>query len=171
MNLGDLRLAEDSIQKGLNFPTVYSFIEKPRLLAGAALLALTKGELEEANRRIEEARDYAEERGMRQFYPLIALIQGKVQVACGEIESGLESLDRAVSLAGSLDMRPTVWKAFAAASEALFAAGRDGEAKVKSEAARAVIQEIAGLFKDPDLRAAYLENALGKIRESSAIPG
>jgi class 3 adenylate cyclase/tetratricopeptide (TPR) repeat protein len=170
MALGDFQLAEESIQKGLNYPTVFSLLERARLLTGAALVALNKNDVSEARRLVDEGRAYAEERDMRHVYPLIALIDGKVHIAAGQTERGLRSFERAESLAGSLDMRPIIWRARAAAAETLLRAGAVEQAAAKGAAARATVEEIAGLFSDPDLRSAYLDNALVRLQKISTVP-
>lgn len=163
MTLGDFEIAEDSIQKGLNYPTIFSLMERPRLLAGAALLALNKGDPLEARRLIDEARYYAEERNMKHVRPLISLIAGKVYRALGDVEKSLQQFEAAETEALTMNMRPIVWQARAVAAELLEASGQHAAAAARREASRAVVEEIASLFRDPDLRAAYLDNVLEKI--------
>jgi tetratricopeptide (TPR) repeat protein len=164
--LGDLQTAEEVLQKGLNYPNMFIYLERPRNLAGAALLASVKGDSREATRLAEEARGYAQERGMRHLYPLTDLIRGKVLVAAGEIDRGLDVLEQAEAEALELGMRPVVWQARAAAANILEESGRREEAAEKRIGARSMALEIADLFKDQDLRAAYLENVSVKLGEA-----
>lgn len=161
--LGDFKVADEVLQKGLNYPNMFMRLERPRHLSGAALLASSRGEHEEAVRLAIEARDYAQARGMRHHYPLTDLIKGKVLVANGEFEAGLEALELAESEALELDMRPVVWQARAQAAIALEASGQKDLAEEKRTAAKAMVVEIANLFADQNLREAFLHNALGKI--------
>jgi tetratricopeptide (TPR) repeat protein len=170
MTLGDWQLAEESIQKGLNYPTIFSRVEKARLLAGAALLALNKDDVHEARRLVDEAQAYAAERAMRHVLPLITLIDGKVAAAAGETAKGLEAFERAERLAGPLEIRPIIWQARAAAGEILLKGGEDEEAEKVRAAARSMVEEIAGRFSDPALRKAYLDNVLPKIQKATAFP-
>lgn len=62
-----------------------------------------------------------------------------------------------------MKMRPLVWQAHAGAAQLLAAMGRAAEADAKRQAARAMIDEIAGLFEDDNLRAAFVESARKKI--------
>lgn len=163
ITLGDLKVAEEAIQKGLNYPNMFMRLERPRHLAGAALLANARNELDNAVRLAGEARAYAQERGMRHIYPLTTLIEGKVLLARGEIEASLQALEQAEREALLLGMRPIVWQARAAAAEALEVVGQNEQAEEKRAAARAMVEEIAALFQNQDLREAYLRNALGKI--------
>jgi hypothetical protein len=45
----------------------------------------------------------------------------------------------------------------------LIAAGRRDEASKKSQAARALVNTLAGQISDPEMRQAYLSNTLPKI--------
>jgi ATP/maltotriose-dependent transcriptional regulator MalT len=164
LTLGDLEVAEESLQKGMNYPNTHMWLERPRNLAGAALLALAKGDLDEALSKAEEGRAFAEERQMRHLYPLTALVKGKVLLARGEIEASLESLEQAEAEAQSMGMRPYIWQAQAASAEALEAAGLVNQATAARAQAEATAVEIADLFDDQELRQAYLRNVLPKIR-------
>jgi ATP/maltotriose-dependent transcriptional regulator MalT len=151
------------LDKGLHVPNMFSQIERPRHLGGAALLASARGELEEAVRLAEEAREYAVARELRQYFPLTALIQGKVRAAAGQIEPALTALAQAAAEAKALGMRPVLWQAYTAAAGVLETAGRQPEAEAKRVQARAVVAEIADLIHDQELRNAFLGNAFAKI--------
>jgi len=60
-------------------------------------------------------------------------------------------------------MRPMVWQARVEAAKVLDALGRTAEAEAKRRDARAMIDEIAALFTDENLRAAFVESAMRKI--------
>jgi class 3 adenylate cyclase/tetratricopeptide (TPR) repeat protein len=162
--LGDLEVADDVLQKGLNYPNMFMYLERARHLSGAALLASVRGEHEAAVRLALEAHDYAKVRQMRHHYPLTNLIKGKVLVANGEIEAGLEALEQAEGEALELNMRPIVWQARAEEAAALEASGQRNLAEDKRNAAKAMVVEIANLFADRNLRKAFLSNSLEKIR-------
>lgn len=90
---------------------------------------------------------------------LIALTQGRVSAAQGDDEQALAAFARAESLALEMGMRPIVWQARAGAAVALSGLGRNAEAEAKRREAKAVIDEIAGLFQDAELRSKYVDNA------------
>jgi predicted ATPase/class 3 adenylate cyclase len=163
ITLGDHKMAEDSIAKGLNTPNMYMYLERPHHLAGAALLASAREEHDEATRRAEEARAYAEEHGLRHVYPLMALVRGKVLVKAGQRQPGLEWLEKAEGEGLGLGLRPVVWQARAETARVLAGMGEVGKAAEKREDAEATAMEIAALFQDEELRAAYLRNVLPKI--------
>jgi tetratricopeptide (TPR) repeat protein len=162
LTINDLQLAAESFQKGLNQANTFTYLEKARLLAGSALLALAKGEPGEANRLADDAQAYAQERGLRHVLPLTYLTQGRVAAAQGDVEAALAAFGRAEAEARAMEIRPTVWQACLAAAETLAASGRSEEALVKREAAREMIEEIGRLFKDETLRQAYLDSTLPK---------
>src|SRR5690606_323315 len=68
LTLGDVEVAEEMFVKGLNTPTMMMKTQRPRHLAGSALVHLARGDRAEALRLAGEALAYAEEYGMRNFY-------------------------------------------------------------------------------------------------------
>jgi ATP/maltotriose-dependent transcriptional regulator MalT len=160
LTLGDLELAEDVFQKGLNHPSLFILLERARLLAGSALLALARDDAEEAARLAAEAEAFAQEKQMRHLFPLIYLTLGLVKRAQGDVEAALAAFARAEEEAQELAMRPTIWRSCLYAAETLEAAGQAGEAQAKRQAAQGMIQEIGGMLNDETLRRAYLESAL-----------
>lgn len=167
LTLGDVQLADESIQKGLHFPTMFSLLERARLLAGAALIARTQGELDQARLLIEEATTYAQERAMRNISPLLSLVMGKIYLAGGELEVALEAFREAETEAMHLIMRPLIWQARASAAETLAKLGHLEEAESMLAAARAMTDEIASLFQDRILREAFEDNIATRLPDLS----
>lgn len=161
--LGDLETAEEVLQKGLHYPTMFTLLERPRLLASSALLACIRNNLEEAVDLAMQGHAYAQERQMRHVLPFTALTLGQVQQMCGDTEACLEACRQAESEAMKLGMRPIVWQARATTADALVAAGRSEEAKAERDAARRMVQEIADLFVEEGFRQAFLHNATEQI--------
>jgi tetratricopeptide (TPR) repeat protein len=155
--------ADEYFQKGLNVPTMLMYQERPRLLVGAALVALARNQPDEAARYTQQAREFTEDRQMRWLYPLVALTEASVSAARGESDRALEHFARAEELALQMQMRPIVWQARAGAAQALDTLGRSGEADAERRAARSLIAEIADLFQDQGLRASFMESASRKI--------
>ena len=60
-------------------------------------------------------------------------------------------------------MRPLIWQLRAGAARALTALGRDNEAQVKWDEARGMIEEIAAIFEDDEMRVMYVASASAKI--------
>jgi tetratricopeptide (TPR) repeat protein len=169
ISVGDYHLAQDVLEKGLNTPNLYSRIERPRHLAGAALLACSQGDLQKALNLADEGRAYAEERQLRQHYPLTALTQGKVRAAAGQHEQALPVFEQAIREAQAMQMRPILWQANAAAAQALLVTGRRQDAWQAWAAAKEVVGEIGNLFQDVELRQAYLASVQASIIRSSGI--
>jgi class 3 adenylate cyclase/tetratricopeptide (TPR) repeat protein len=164
LKLRDMKVVEEAVQQGLNYPNLFSRLERPRHLAAAALLALSKSEPEEAVRLAEGGCSYAEDRSMRYLYPFLFLVLGEIQVVKGEIEAGLKSLKRAEREASQLGMRPVLWQAQAAAGRALSSTGQVDEAEKKLEQARQSAMLIAERIRDQDLREAYQQNLTKGMR-------
>jgi class 3 adenylate cyclase/tetratricopeptide (TPR) repeat protein len=163
MSVGNLAGAAQLFEKGLITPTVQMMLQKPRFFVGQALLALANGHLDEAAKHVGEARAYAEERSMAQFYPLISLTDGRVSAAQGNYERALEQFANAEKLAKVMNLRPITWQAQAGAAQALNTLGRGSEAETKWLEAQAMIQEIGSLFTDEAMRKTFIEGKLAEI--------
>ena len=163
MTLGDLDIAEASFQKGLNVPTMFMRLERARHLAGLALVTLGRGRADEALRLAQEARAYAEERGMLHLYPLIALSAARIHAGRGERESALLEYQRAETEALKLEMLPFAWQAQAGAAQVLSDMGCHAEAHQKRAAGRALVDQIAGRFQDAALRDGFLTSARARL--------
>lgn len=160
---GDRDRAGELFQKGLSTPAQQGLINRPRFLVGLAYAALSRQQLDEAARLVSEARRYVDERAMRHLLPEVTMAEGRVSAARGEPERALEKFAQAEALALEMTMRPLVWQARAEADKILAAVGRAGEAETKRRGMRAMIDEIAGLFTNEQLRAIYVESATRKM--------
>lgn len=163
LGLEDAEKADELFQKGLNYPTTQGLMYKAVHLLGAAHVALLQKRFDDAARLAQEARVYVDERKMQQHYADIALVDARVSAARGDTAHALDQFARAEQRASEMKMRPIVWQARAGAAKVLAAMSRTAEADAKRQAARAMIDEIAGLFQDAELRAAFVESAMKKI--------
>ncbi|HLF89261.1 MAG TPA: adenylate/guanylate cyclase domain-containing protein [Anaerolineales bacterium] len=163
LQIGKTDLAEKLLQKGLESPSLFQLLETPRYLAGLALIAMERGNLDKAAEKIAEARAYAYERGMKSHYPFIFLNQGKISAARGELETAIEHYTQAESFALEMGMRPYIWQARAGAARALAALGKDEEAIEQRQKAFTVLEEIAGLFENEELWEKFCGNMTSKI--------
>jgi tetratricopeptide (TPR) repeat protein len=157
LTLGDMKIAEAMIEKGLNHPNMFMRLERPRHLAGAALLCSARGEHDRACRLAEEARNYAEEHRIRYHLPFTSLIQGKLLAIKGENRRSLDALERAETEALGLGFRSIIWQARLVAADVYNASGEANSATQQRGAAQDMASEIAGLFIDENLRQAYLQ--------------
>ena len=164
MTLGDNELAGEVFDKGLNHPTMFMRLERPRLLAGLALLALNNGDSDQAMQLAEEAVDYTTERKMRHMMPIVKHTLGEVLAARGANAQALAAFHDAEKGALALGMLPDAWKAQLAAAEILAKEGDVAAAQAKGDQARAVVQEIAAGFTDETLKSAYLETTLKRFK-------
>lgn len=163
MALGDLEIAEASFEKGLNVPTMFMRLERPRHLAGLALVTLRRGRPDDAARLVEEARAYLHEVGLRHLSPLVELVAGRIHAGRGEFELALGCFERAEAEALALRMAPTVWQAQVGAAVALAVLDQPGAAAEKRQSAQSVIDAIAGRFHDTTLRDSFRASALAKL--------
>lgn len=160
---GNAEKAEEMFKNGLNNSTAYMYLARPLLLVGSAFLKLGGGDIESADQLIQDAKTFAEERSMKHFYPLLSLAGANLSLARDDSSGALTSFEKAESLALDMGMRGFAWQASAGAAGVLAASGRSDEAAAKKAKAVAMVNEIAGLFKDESLRAMYLEGTLAKI--------
>ncbi|MFQ6027931.1 MAG: hypothetical protein ACE5Q6_10605, partial [Dehalococcoidia bacterium] len=161
--MGDLERANEFFQKGLTVPTAMRFLVRPQLLIGSAIIALAQDRLGEAEQLVAEARGFVDERGMKHLYPLVALGQAQVNMAKGEYVKALEEFERCESLALEMQMRPLVLQARLGAAQALSESALSEKGDAKLADARTMIDEMAGLFSDDELRRRFIESAAGKI--------
>jgi len=168
LTLGDRELAAELFGKGLNYPTMMMNTERPRYLAGSAVLHALRGEHDTAERLAREAIQYAETYGLRHQYPLVRLSHGRVLAAAGSPAAALDEFVTAATAAAALEMRPILWQAQARAAAAAAALGRDRDAEQYGAAAQAAAASVAAQFQDAELREAFLGHA---GRQLSAILG
>ena len=164
MLTGDSERAHEMFQKGLNESTGFMYLARPFLLVGSAFLALGGGDTESADQLVNEAKAFAEERAMKHFYPLISFADANISLARNDSARALESFNRAETLALEMGMRGFAWQSSAGAAGVLESLGQLEAAAAKKETAIAMVNEIAGLFKDQTLRSMYLEDTMAKIR-------
>jgi hypothetical protein len=166
LELGDLKIAETVFQQGLDYPNIFMRLERPRHLAGAAWLASLHGDSENATKLVQEAIGYAEERKMSHILPFILLVKGRISFANSDYSNSETELQQARRSAQALGQRSIEWKACTGAAQALEAGGFLEAAEAQRTDARMIIDEIAGKFRDPELREAYLLSAQRKIRSA-----
>jgi len=160
---GNPEQANEFFQKGLTVPTAFRFLARPMLLVGAAFVALGREDVVGAAELVKEAREFAEQRAMKHFYPLLSLADAQVHLASGDSRGALASFNQADDLAVELGMRPLAWQSRGGAAKVLSALGREAEASEKRAGALSLIHEIGGLFEDQSLRSMYLEDAIKKL--------
>jgi tetratricopeptide (TPR) repeat protein len=158
LKVGNVERADELFQKGLNYPTTMGLMVRAQFLLGAGYVALARQQLDDAEKYVSEAREYARARGMNHLEPELALAEARISRARGERDSALDHFARAEKIANELQMRPAVWQARAGASQVLRELGRVDEANAQRDTARATINEIATLFRDENLRGMFLEN-------------
>ena len=163
MELGKLDVASEMFQKGMDHPTMVMHMLRPKLLTGLAWLALAQNKTEEF---ASGARGLAEAAGMKQYSPLIALTDARVSASRGDTEAALAAYLRAEDLALQMGMRPLAWQARAGAAWALSMLDRVEEASDKRRETLAMIDEIAGLFEDQQMRDQFAAAAASKLKTS-----
>ena len=161
--VGELERAGEFFQKGLTISTALKYLARPHSLIGAAFVALSNSDIDEADRLVTEANSFVQEKGMKHLEPLAALARGQVHVARGEAEGALENLAHAETLALVMEMRPLVLQARMGTAQVLAGLGRQEDQRVKLAEARAMVEEIGGLFEDEDMRRQYVEHAAGQL--------
>jgi hypothetical protein len=157
LRLGDLERAEEHFESGITFPSATMYYFEPLLLGGKASVALGHGRVDQAAGLIDKALGVVSEFGMKNFAPPLELIAGRVHAAAGRQPEALGYLDRSAEGARRMGLRPVLWQARAEASKSLLAAGRKSEAEAALGEARQVIAEIAGRFRDQELRRQFVE--------------
>ena len=147
--------------------TASKFLARPQLRVGAAFVALGQGDAAEAQRLVQEAREFAEERGMRFTYPMLGFAEGQISAVAGDPQQALEAFARGEELGLEMRMRPMVLNTRAGAAQVLAGLGRSDEAQANLGGAREMAEEIAGLFESEEMRRMYVDAAMKRLAPSS----
>jgi ATP/maltotriose-dependent transcriptional regulator MalT len=139
------------------------YVQRPRLLAGAALAAQTLGLAHEAHTYLEEAHRYTEMRGLKFFEPLVQLIDGRVSAMRGEEDRALERYTRSEGLAQQMGMHPIIWQARLGRAGVLRERGEQAAAHAEVEGAERTVSEMADAFTNEANRKAFRESMAEKI--------
>ena len=160
---GNIDRASQFFDKGLNVSTAFKLLARPMLLVGSAFVALGRNDIAMAKVLVQEAQEFADERVMKQFYPLLSLAHAQVSLASGDTSTALEAFSRGEVLALEMGMRPLAWQGGAGAAQVLYNLGREQEAANKKNGALDLIHEIGELFENQSLRSMYLEEAIKNL--------
>jgi class 3 adenylate cyclase/tetratricopeptide (TPR) repeat protein len=164
LEMDDVDHAHELFTLGLNMPTQQGVINRPRFMVGLAYIAIERGDLVEAQRQASAARTYMQERQMENLFEAeVSLVEGRISDAQGDRETALSKFYEAESISKKLGLRPFIWEAQAGAAKVLAVLGRSSEAETKRAEALAMIDQIAGLFKNEEWRKLYIENARSKV--------
>ena len=128
---GNPEQANEFFEKRLTVSTAFKFLARPMLLVGSAFVALARNDPTTAAELVREAQEFADERAMKHFYPLLSIADAQVRSASGDSTGALASFNRADDLAGELGMRPLAWQSRAGAAQVLSGLGREKEASEK----------------------------------------
>jgi tetratricopeptide (TPR) repeat protein len=115
---GNLEQAESRFRRGLDQPSGSWLLERPRLLAGAALVKLARGETLAGLQLVADGRVFAAEREMRHVYPLLDLVDARLSLASGDAWRAVEQFQSAEHAAAALRMGPLVEQARMGAAQA-----------------------------------------------------
>ncbi len=127
------------------------------------IVAMTSGEtwliLEDYQRVVNDSEHFLllfEQRDMRADAPILKSQKGRALLAMGRYKSAEKLLFEARITAESLGTRPVLWQILAAQSALARLQGDDLVAEKLRQQAVGVIQEMAQLVPDPELRASFL---------------
>ncbi len=166
--VGDLQVAREVFEKGLNHPTMFMMLEKPRHLAGMAMVLLGEGDVNGAMAMADEARRFAEERQMRHHYPMVNLVLGRVFAAAGLHADALEALHEAEQSAVGLRMRALLWRIQVSSAQSLAALGEANAAEAKLDQARETVAEIAELIDERETRSSYQRRMAEELERAAS---
>lgn len=153
--MGDLDAAEQMMRPVFADPATDGFARV--ILAGVwpALLL----ERKEFARAAETAADYLARlraQGIRLAIPELLWVQGRCQLALGELDAARATLDEAEREASAMGLRWWLWQVQAAQSRVAAAAGDEPAAQRLLAAARAGLTQIANEVSNPEYRASLL---------------
>jgi class 3 adenylate cyclase/tetratricopeptide (TPR) repeat protein len=152
IELGDWETAEADFAVGLQTSSSSRFLERPRLLLGAARVGLERGQADRGRALLDEARDYIDERGMENFRPLLDLTAAQVARSDGDLATAEALLATAEAAAGAMKTRWLAHAIAATRAEIAHLVGRGHDADQHRRAQAGYAAEILALIADPVLR-------------------
>lgn len=167
LSLGEPDQAGEYFERGLSRPSSMEHIVRPQLLVGSGLVAMASGDLDEARLLIDSARGHIEELGTVNDLPLVELADGRLASAEGDFDQALEHLGRSEETAAEMGLRPLRLNALSEAARVYDQLGKPSEAAEWRHMARGLIDEMAALFTDPELRQTFTESAIRRAAVSA----
>jgi tetratricopeptide (TPR) repeat protein len=152
---GDVDRAGEYFEKAVTIPTTFWLIERPRALAGSALVCLGRGDIDGAADQVAEAVRFADERGMRHFDPLLTFVDGQIVFVSGDYPGALERFEAAEGQAARMGMRPLIAQSLEAQVMVLNLLGRAEEARVRADRARTLVDEMQAAIHDQEMLGSF----------------
>jgi len=163
LDLGKDEEAGELFSRAIDSRSATMFLIRPRVLLGAATVALNRGDTDSAENYVASADEFVEERSMAHMRPFVALTRGDIKAQMGAREEALQAYDNSIELARALHFLPTVWRAHAGAAAVHSASGDKRKAENRRESAAETIREIAARFEDSDLGERFAEESLAEL--------
>jgi hypothetical protein len=127
------------------------------------VIALVRGDVDQAYDLIDSAEAYAKEHEMRFFWPFTNMIKGMFYGTTNQPDKALEHYAAAEEQAQAMGMLPVLWQVQAASAGIHAAEGRIEHADERREHARKTIDQIAAGISDAELRSQFVGNATQKL--------
>jgi tetratricopeptide (TPR) repeat protein len=125
-----------------------------------AELLLSEGTLDEALRQAEIAASQADQRGFRPAAVSAREVQVRILLCLNRPADAVALADEALRAAEEMHYVPMVWRLSAAKAQALTRLGHTAEAAAASQAAAAVIRQLAETIPEAALTHGFLSNPL-----------
>jgi class 3 adenylate cyclase/tetratricopeptide (TPR) repeat protein len=165
--LGFCAITENNLDKarklfdqGLTIPTATMHLVRPQLLVGSAFVNMLEGQPDKAEKNLDEADKYINERQMEYLEPLVRLAFGKFYLEQGEFSTAIEQLRRAENAAQEMQMLPVLWQTRAKTAEILKEINQPEEAKRKHDQAREAIRQIEKSLENRAFREGFIRSAV-----------
>jgi tetratricopeptide (TPR) repeat protein len=104
--------------------------------------------------------------------PALSLVRGRALAGLGQFEAAIAELQAARERAEDLHDRSQLWRLHLALASAFCAQGDERRASAEVEAARAIVDEIAGRLADEPMRQVFLSqitDLFRRLREGEHI--
>ena len=163
MKAGNLDEAQRYFDQGMVEASAAKYLARPALLLGSGFVKMMQGEPDESARLIGEGREFAEQRGMKHFYPVVEFAEANLMMVQKDLDGALGGFARGEELASEIGAHPWVWQNQAGAARALDALGRSEDAAAKRREAEQSIEQIGSHFEDEELKKHFLEHATSTL--------
>ena len=166
LTAGHVDEAEDLFVQAKDLPTMGRLIGTADALRGMCLVAIGRGEMEDATIHLASYRDFVQRHDLDNHRIGLLVTQAEVAAAGGDHARALDRLDSCVDTLRDLEFRRVELDVQAARMRALRALGDSPGLAEAASAFDELANGIAGRFRDDEMRAAFMASAAAAVLRS-----
>lgn len=146
LTLGDAAAAADTFTHGVAAPAVVQYLDRARLLSGLARALVATGDIDRAATIVSELGEFVERRPMAISTPLVAVAQGCLAGAAGDVPAARLALGEAIAGFDALQARWPALEGATALAELDPSTASEAVARAEAMAASIIDEELRTSF-------------------------